>query len=128
MLKPAGFCRGSPGMGAFWFQLFETGSYSQKSDIHPIVRSTPPLTPPPIYPLFPILIPIADALPSAGKSAFCDQALVEVSYSQKSFLYAPSKPVPTYPLPPMLKPTAPDLTPPPKFAFLVQTNPEGSSS
>src|SRR5664279_2504486 len=78
MLKPAGFCRGSPGMGAFWFQLFETGSYSQKSDIHPIVRSTPPLKPPPIYPLFPILIPIADALPSAGKSAFCDQALVEV--------------------------------------------------
>ena len=74
----------------------------------------------PIYPLFPIVMPVAAYLAVPAKFAFAVHTFVKGSYSQKSFLAAPSLPVPMYPFVPMAKPTADERAVPPKSASCVQ--------
>src|SRR5919197_1445623 len=68
--------------------------------------------------------PTAHFLPSTPRSAFCVQALVAGSYSQRSLKgnKFSSRPVPRYPLLPMENPVAPYLAPPRKSAFCVQVS------
>ena len=73
----------------------------------------------PIYPLLPIVMPMAPYLAVPAKLAFAVHTFVKGSYSQKSFLATPSLPVPTYPFVPIAIPTADERAVPPKSAICV---------